>query len=124
MEAGRGRCKGCSGLAFLWLDPWSCMGYHLAREVAKPLLPMRPMALLLQGSCAEIILGSRRARSFAPPDEDDEKRDVAVVKAILRKLLRGIEALHSIGIVHRDVKPDNVLVTSEGEVGGWVMPGW
>lgn len=36
-------------------------------------------------------------------------------------LLQGMEQLHSLGIVHRDVKPDNIMITVEGEVSHGVM---
>jgi serine/threonine protein kinase len=39
-----------------------------------------------------------------------------VIKAIMRQVLTGLSRLHSIGIVHRDIKPDNLLITTNGNV--------
>lgn len=42
--------------------------------------------------------------------------DPARVRDAFAQLVRALDALHSIGKVHRDVKPSNVLVTREGRV--------
>ena len=38
------------------------------------------------------------------------------VKSLLWQLLNGVSYLHANWILHRDLKPDNVLVTSDGVV--------
>ncbi|KAL6752611.1 protein kinase [Haematococcus lacustris] len=50
------------------------------------------------------------------PNMAEDKRDIMVIKSIMRQVLKGLGRLHSIGIVHRDIKPDNLLITSDGKV--------
>jgi serine/threonine protein kinase len=59
------------------------------------------MELVQGGTLAEQI----RANSF---------RDLDQRLAIFRDVLIGVRAAHAIGIVHRDIKPLNIMVTGEG----------
>jgi hypothetical protein len=46
----------------------------------------------------------------------DGRLEISVIEPIAEALLEGLTCLHSEGIVHRDVKPSNVLFDSEGAV--------
>lgn len=61
--------------------------------------------------CLEEIVLGRRADNMGT-----EKREALVIKKVIQQILVGLKRLHSIGVVHRDVKPENLLVTADGEV--------
>lgn len=48
--------------------------------------------------------------------ENDEKLPVPLVLVLARQVLEVLGAAHQRGIVHRDVKPDNLFVTDDGRV--------
>lgn len=49
-------------------------------------------------------------------NEDGNQLDFPTIINILREIAIGMSHAHSIGIIHRDIKPDNVLVNSKGVV--------
>ena len=59
--------------------------------------------------CAEPLLFGRELRL----PKGSARRRGAVVKEIARQLLSALDALHAVGIVHRDVKPQNVIVSQQ-----------
>ena len=77
---------------------------HLVRVHAAQLEGARPylvQELLEGGSLADAVRGG--------PLEVERARELA------RQVAEGVAAAHRAGVLHRDLKPDNVLLTAEGQ---------
>ncbi|KAL2958218.1 hypothetical protein AAZX31_18G196700 [Glycine max] len=47
---------------------------------------------------------------------DSSKRNALIIKQIMRQIITSLKKIHDIGIVHRDVKPANLVVTKRGQI--------
>ncbi|XP_027351857.1 serine/threonine-protein kinase STN8, chloroplastic-like [Abrus precatorius] len=47
---------------------------------------------------------------------DSSKRDALIIKQIMRQIITSLKKIHDTGIVHRDVKPSNLVVTKRGQI--------
>src|SRR4029079_13196805 len=65
--------------------------------------PFLVMELVDGGTLRELL----RERGPMPPH---------AVAAVLTPICRGLAVAHAAGLVHRDVKPENVLISDDGEV--------
>lgn len=81
-------------------DPGLVAVYDQGQDGRHPFLVME---LIEGGTLRELLL----ERGPMPPH---------AVVAVLRPVLGGLAAAHRAGLVHRDVKPENVLISDDGEV--------
>ncbi|KAJ7961063.1 Serine/threonine-protein kinase [Quillaja saponaria] len=47
---------------------------------------------------------------------DSAKRNALIIKQIMRQIITSLKKIHDTGIVHRDVKPANLVVTKRGQI--------
>ncbi|KAI3993721.1 hypothetical protein MKX01_002734 [Papaver californicum] len=47
---------------------------------------------------------------------ESNERNALIIKQILRQILTSLKKIHDTGIVHRDVKPANLVVTRKGQI--------
>lgn len=45
--------------------------------------------------------------------KEKKKLSLGMSKKIIRQLLEAVEYIHKMGICHRDIKPDNILIDEE-----------
>jgi len=81
-------------------DPGLVAVYDQGLDARHPFLVME----LIEGGTLREVLTERGPM---PPH---------AVAAVLRPVLGGLAAAHRAGLVHRDVKPENVLISDEGDV--------
>jgi serine/threonine protein kinase, bacterial len=81
-------------------DPGLVAVYDQGLDALHPFLVME----LIEGGTLRELLAERGPM---PP---------YAVAAVLRPVLGGLAAAHRAGLVHRDVKPENVLISDDGEV--------
>lgn len=76
------------------------------------------------GIAAEATTRTFDATSGDPPPDSAlavdaplaQRLDVSVLHGVLRQVVDGLSALHSARVLHRDVKPSNILVRADGRV--------
>lgn len=81
-------------------DPGLVAVYDQGQDGRQPFLVME----LIEGGTLRELLAERGPM---PPH---------AVVAVLRPVLSGLAAAHRAGLVHRDVKPENVLISDDGDV--------
>ncbi|CAJ1948227.1 unnamed protein product [Sphenostylis stenocarpa] len=47
---------------------------------------------------------------------DSSRRNALIIKQIMRQIITSLRKIHDTGIVHRDVKPANLVVTKRGQI--------
>jgi tetratricopeptide (TPR) repeat protein/predicted Ser/Thr protein kinase len=67
------------------------------------------------GETSYLVMPLNRGRSLQARLDDEGPLDPREAALLACKLASAAGAAHELGILHRDLKPDNVLLTSEGE---------
>lgn len=44
------------------------------------------------------------------------ERNALIIKQVMRQIITSLKKIHNTGIVHRDVKPSNLVVTKKGRI--------
>ena len=117
-EAKRGRLKREAEVVSRLDHPGLCKIYDAEVEgeeawIAMPVVEGATLATVL----AEARAGRGQTRGLTPAPKSPRELDALL--AFFEEAARALHAAHEVGVVHRDVKPGNLMVTPEGR-GVWL----
>jgi serine/threonine protein kinase len=86
------------------------------RELSRAPCVLRVRAAIAQGDRVHLVLDYCASDLRRAINDATRALPEAAVKGLFAQLLRALRALHAARLVHRDVKPENVLVSARGAV--------
>jgi eukaryotic-like serine/threonine-protein kinase len=88
--------------------------YSVARSLEHPNL-VRALSYGFEGPCPYLVLEYVEGESLGKKIERDGRMSETEAIRLIAQVAQGLRKAHKQGIVHRDVKPDNVIVTPDGQ---------
>ncbi len=69
-----------------------------------------------ENSTAYIVMEYLEGKTLKTYLEETEKISVEEAKEILHPIITALKEVHALGIIHRDIAPDNIFLTNDGRV--------
>ena len=95
-------------------DPGICTVFEVGEVAGTPFLAMQ----YIEGETLAERLAAQRAQARSGPTSSSGPRTAADIGGVLRlieKVARSLHTAHEAGVVHRDVKPGNLMIDAKGE---------
>lgn len=93
--------------------------FHLEAEVYRRIAHPNIVGVVASGSWEDydyIALEHIRGTSLAHLMQDEGVVDLERCESIMRELVYALNAAHQQNVIHRDIKPQNIMITDEGTV--------
>ena len=89
--------------------------YNVARQIDHPNI-VKALDFGREGDTRYLVMEYVEGESLGQKIERDGRMNEEEAIAVITQVAQALQKAHKLGVIHRDVKPDNVLITPTGQV--------